>query len=210
VRASEIAIAPPPHGLAPIQFELVINLTTANRELLQDGGAQHLPSGRRLNRSRAAAPSAFSWLAHKGEHIAVGCHAGERLSVAPTSKYVRDFKGVDHCSLAAAELAPPHGLPLRPRIPLLDGRRSATGRGSTPRSPGGLPTRWRHPGGHHPPALARADRAALMPFRARAQDRRRTFYGIEELGCIPEPLPSPAQVPKSLVPFVLDVVSTHR
>ena len=27
--ASEIAIAPPPHGLAPIQFELVINLKTA-------------------------------------------------------------------------------------------------------------------------------------------------------------------------------------
>jgi hypothetical protein len=49
VCASEIAIAPPPHGLAPIQFELVINLTTANRELPQDGGAQHpmrrLPSG---------------------------------------------------------------------------------------------------------------------------------------------------------------------
>jgi hypothetical protein len=41
VCASEIAIAPPPHGLAPIQFELVINLTTTNRELLQDGGAQH-------------------------------------------------------------------------------------------------------------------------------------------------------------------------
>jgi hypothetical protein len=41
VCASEIAIAPPPHGLAPIQFELVINLTTANPELLQDGGAQH-------------------------------------------------------------------------------------------------------------------------------------------------------------------------
>jgi len=29
VCASEIAIAPPPHGLAPIQFELVINLKTA-------------------------------------------------------------------------------------------------------------------------------------------------------------------------------------
>src|SRR5262249_30286981 len=43
-----------------------------------------------------------SWLAHKGEHIAVGCHAGERLSPAPTSKYVRDFKGVDQRSLAVA------------------------------------------------------------------------------------------------------------
>jgi hypothetical protein len=41
-------------------------------------------------------------LAHKGEHIAVGRHAGERLSPAPTSKYVRDFKGVDHRSLAVA------------------------------------------------------------------------------------------------------------
>jgi hypothetical protein len=41
VCASEIAIAPAPHGLAPIQFELVINLQTANRELLHDGGAQH-------------------------------------------------------------------------------------------------------------------------------------------------------------------------
>ena len=39
--ASEIAITSLPHGLAPIQFELVFNLTTANRELLQDGGAQH-------------------------------------------------------------------------------------------------------------------------------------------------------------------------
>jgi hypothetical protein len=66
VCASEIAIAPPPHGLAPIQFELVINLTTANRELLQDSGAQH--------------PDA---------PLAVG--AG--LSPATTSKYVRDFKG---------------------------------------------------------------------------------------------------------------------
>jgi len=58
VCASEIAIAPAPHGLAPIQFEPVINLQTANSELLHDGGAQHpmrrLPSGRRLNRSRAA------------------------------------------------------------------------------------------------------------------------------------------------------------
>ena len=33
--ASEIAIAPPPHGLAPIQFELAINLATANRESLR-------------------------------------------------------------------------------------------------------------------------------------------------------------------------------
>jgi len=32
VCAGEIAIAPPPHGLAPIQFELAINLTTANRD----------------------------------------------------------------------------------------------------------------------------------------------------------------------------------
>ena len=32
---SEIAIAPPSQAPAPIQFELVVSLTTANHELLQ-------------------------------------------------------------------------------------------------------------------------------------------------------------------------------
>src|SRR5262249_48857732 len=91
-------------------------------------------------------------------------------------------------------------------------RLGAAGRASTPRSPGGLPTRWRRPGGRDPPALARADRAgfALMPPRARAPMfgiGRRAFHHPEELRCSPEPLPSPAQVGESLVPFVLDVVS---
>jgi len=50
----------------------------------------------------------------------------------------------------------------------------AAGRGSTPRSPGGSPTRWRHPGGHDPPSLACGDRAAfaLMSLRARAPHAR--------------------------------------